>query len=144
MKFCHRCNAVAETCYMYLKVLGQLWVITHALSLILSKFYSSIFFYFWLLLQLVFQWSVCIWSYVYFFILGCILWILIIAYTSTEKNDQQDFHYSSTHCIPTLYGWGLSRYFFFTVETTLLLTKFKQKHFAKTNFLVSVTLIDFI
>lgn len=53
MKFCHRCNDVAETCYMYLKVLGQLSVITHARSLILSKFYSSIFFYFWLLLQLV-------------------------------------------------------------------------------------------
>ena len=55
MKFYNRCNDVAETCYMYLKVLGQLSVITHAHSLILSKFYSSIFFYFWLLLQLVFQ-----------------------------------------------------------------------------------------
>ena len=57
----------------------------------------------------------------------------------TNKNSTTAVRTAYLHCMV-----GAFQGIFFAVETTLLLTKFKQKHFAKTNFLVYVTLIDFI
>ena len=58
----------------------------------------------------------------------------------TNKNSTTAVRTAYLHCM----AGAFQGIFFFAVETTLLLTKFKQKHFAKTNFLVSVTLTDFI